>query len=350
MSFRNRFAGALNAVLGRFDTALVRKSRMDEFLRASELAARPSHATAPLPDGAADYLRRDHPRLAELRERYRALGGAIVERSTWSDELLRSEVDLGGFRGDNAYVWQFRDRNSEVNFLLAAYYARSIDRLGLLDRCTEDGLFGAYTFEVGEGLRVSRDLLDSVLEIHFLERHLGLSQRAGVRVLDIGAGYGRLAHRLATGLPALGACLCVDAVAESTFVSEYYLRFRGVGDRARVVPLDEIDAALEREPVDLAVNVHSWSECTLGAVEWWLDLLARHRVRHLMIVPNSEDHGGTRLTSIEPDRSHRDVLPALGARGYRQLACEPKYLDPAVQRHGVSPTRHWLFELGGADR
>ena len=137
----------------------------------------------------------------------------------------------------------------------------------------------------------------------------------------------------------------MDAVAESTFVCEYYLRFRGVEDRARVVPLDEIDAALGREPVDVAVNVHSWSECPLGAVEWWLDLLARQAVRHLMIVPNSEDHGGTRLTSMEPDRSHRDLLPALAARGYRQVACEPKYLDPAVQRHGVSPTRHWLFEL-----
>ena len=38
----------------------------------------------------------------------------------------------------------------------------------------------------------------------------------------------------------LDVALCTDGIPESTFVSEYYLRFRGVTDKTRVVPLVRI--------------------------------------------------------------------------------------------------------------
>ena len=56
---------------------------------------------------------------------------------------------------------------------------------------------------------------------------------------------------------------CVDAVAISTFICEYYLGFRGADDRASVVPLDELDSLLALQPIDLAVNIHSFSECPI---------------------------------------------------------------------------------------
>ena len=229
--------------------------------------------------------------------------------------------------------------------MLAARHLQQIDHLGLLSKLTEDGLFGAYTFRVDDDRVVSRDLLDSIAEIYFLVEELGLERLSGARVLDIGAGYGRLAHRLTMALPEVEAVLCVDAVAESTFLSEYYLRFRGVDDRAVVVPFDEIDDRLSRERIDVAVNIHSFSECTESAVAWWLELISRHRVPYLMVVPNPGDHGGTKLLTREGDGRHNDFRKTLESVGYRLRSQRPKYGDPGVQEHGAFPSYHYLFEL-----
>jgi hypothetical protein len=161
-----------------------------------------------------------------------------------------------------------------------------------------------------------------------------------MRILDIGAGYGRLAHRMVSALGGVERYYCTDAVAVSTFVSDYYLRFRGA-ERAVVVPLDEIDAALGKDPVDLAINIHSFSECRLQAVEWWIRFVSKHRVKNLLIVPNREDCGGERLLNSTGEA----ILPVLKQYGYRQIALEPKYLDPVVQQYGVEPSYYHLFEL-----
>ncbi len=150
-----------------------------------------------------------------------------------------------------------------MSFALAYYYLKSTDRLRLFDRLSEDQAFGVNFYEVIEGRLVTRDLLDSVAELNFLERHIAISQRTAVVVLDIGAGYGRLAHRSVAALPSIERYLCTDAVATSTFICEHYLRYRGVNARAQVIPLHEIRSALRRYPVDLAINIHS-SRMSLG--------------------------------------------------------------------------------------
>ena len=248
------------------------------------------------------------------------------------------------FRGDNAYVWQYRGVQRlemvEIKYLLAAYYVRTIDRLGLLDKLEEDPLFGIYTFDVN-GRPVSRDLLDSILEIYFLERNLKISGMRSLRVLDIGAGYGRLAHRTAKALPGLEQYYCTDAIAVSTFLSEYYVRFRAVADKVTVVPFDEIEKTLKDHPVDLAVNVHSFSECTVEAITWWISLLAKHRVRYLFLVPNDKPD----LLSRETNGTCVKFQPMLENNGYLLKITEPKYLDPSVQRNGIHPAYHYLFEL-----
>jgi len=71
---------------------------------------------------------------------------------------------------------------------------------------------------------------------------------------------------MATGLPGIEKFFRTDAVAVSIFVSDYYLRFRGVKE-ALVIPLDEIDNMLRDHPVDLAISVHSFSECQKQAIE-----------------------------------------------------------------------------------
>jgi len=340
--FRRVAVEMVNSVLRFVDAEVVKRSDLNRLVGIHRHS--PTFGESPLPQGAEAYLRSDNPRLLELRNGYRAQQPSF-QASLWKQDFVNREIDLRYFRGDNAYLWTFQGVNSEVSYVLTTYYAERTDQLGLLRCLEEDGLFGAHVFRFNDSLTISSDLLNSVVEIAFLERHLRLSQRPGLKVLDIGAGYGRLGHRMVKALPDVGTCFCVDAVAESTFLSEYYLRFRGVDRKAVVVPFTDIESVMASNRIDLAVNIHSFSECTVSAIEWWLDLLRRHRVRHLMIVPNAGWHNGTKLESLERDGRHKDFLEGILARGYRLVVREPKYLDSSVQRYGVAPTHYHLFEL-----
>jgi hypothetical protein len=222
-----------------------------------------------------------------------------------------------------------------LSYALTTYYVPSIDTLGLMQTLEEDNSFGVHSFTIGNKL-VSRDLLDSISEIYFLEKHLNISTRPDVSVLDIGAGYGRLAHRMTTALPNV-RYFCTDAYATSTFLSEYYLRHRGITDRATVLPLDEVEQALDHQPIDIAVNIHSFSECKPSAIDWWVSRIAQRRVKHLMIVPNT----GDRLLTHEGF----DFSTILEKHGYRLKAKEPKYRDPVVQQYAINPSYYFLFEL-----
>jgi SAM-dependent methyltransferase len=285
---------------------------------------------APLPPDADERLRGDHPRLRELREAYEAVDLPVRVPSRWSADRVDAFLDLRYFRGETLITWHYRElpRIDELKYYVMYRYVRDRDEHGLLDRLDEDGRFGCWTYEYAGHPRVSRDLLESVNELQFLDRELGLSDRDALRVLDIGAGYGRLAHRMATACANLTDYCCVDAIAESTFLSEYYLEHRGVTPPARVLPLHEMEATLEPGQFDLAVNVHSFSECTLEAIEWWVRYLARLRVPDLVIVPND----GTELLSMEADGERRDFLGLLEAAGYERATCERVWDDPAVRQ------------------
>ena len=342
MSVKASVASFANQVLRRYNAQIVPANILHEWQRAP--VTRPSFNEWALPDDAARYLRPDNPKLVELQRRYGAFDAEVTTPLIWTDGHVRAE-DIAYFRGDNAWVWQIRGKNSNVlAYALSFYYLKSIDRLGLLDKLTEDNSFGNFAFTI-EGRNVLRDLLDSIAEIYFLERHLGIASRAGFRVLDVGAGYGRLAHRMVSALPNIERYFCADAVAVSTFVSDYYLRFRGV-ERACVIPLDHIDGALREHPVDLAINIHSFSECRMEAIEWWARLLGKHRVKNLMIAPNGEGERMKRLTTNDG----RDFLPILERYGYRTVLKEPKYLDPVVQEYGILPAWYHLLELRGRMR
>jgi putative sugar O-methyltransferase len=287
--------------------------------------------------GASDYLRRDNPRIQELQRRYE--NHPASHHSLWSPRYLVEELKLDRFRADNAYVHQ-RRAAGDPSYILTAQYVQSVDKLGLLDTLGDDDLFGNYLVSFNGNLLVGRDLLDAVLEINFLNDNLSLARLDDMVILDIGAGYGRLAHRLVQALPKLKTVLCTDAIPESTFLCEFYLKFRGCESKAKVVPLDEIGAALENQPVDLAINIHSFGECTLRSIEWWLDLVSAHRIKYLFIVPNGEA-----LHSWEADDARMDYLPLLLERGYKMIVKQPNYAGALrLQKHGLYPCYHYLFE------
>lgn len=293
----------------------------------------------PLP-ASADELTSESPRLLQLRAAYAQADPAVRVHSRWREEDISSWLDLSYFRGDNAYVWHYREsrRVSELKYLIYLQDVMAHDGPGLLEALGEDGAFGCWTYEF-EGLpRVSRDLLDSVNELLFLDAELGVLRGSKPRVLDIGAGYGRMAHRYVSAVPGIVDYCCVDAIAESTFLCEYYIRHREVAPPARVVPLTDA-ADLHRGGFDLAVNIHSWSECTIEAIEWWVGHLERLRVPTLFVVPN-ESEG---FTSQETDGARRDFLPVLERAGYELVRDVPAH--PAAVRAALGvEDRYCLFE------
>ena len=301
-------------------------------------AGGPSFIANALPPGAVEHLRRDNPLLLDLKQRYARHG--TFGHSQWRPETLRREVDLRYFRGDNAYSWQVRSGAGGDFYRQVADHARRLDRLGLWDRLGEDDLFGAYTFS-HKGRHISRDLLDSIIQINFLERWTGLSQRPQATLLDIGAGYGRLAWRLSEAMPQLARVWCADGIAESTFLCDYYLGFRGASDAARVLPLDEAAKTLQGQRIDMATAIHSLSECTLAGIGWWLDLLDRTSITWLVVVPNVRGQ----LLNMEADGTRHDFQPLIEGHGFRLVARE----DQLADANSLPPsadfmnTELWLF-------
>lgn len=339
MGFRTCTKHILNSIFQKhYGYELVPSSSLYDWQRYPQ--RQPSYNKSTLPEDAINYLRPNHPRLMELKNRYSNFDSEVATPLTWIEGLVGPD-DLLYFRGDNAFVWQLRGPNMNIMaYALTAFYVKSIDNLGLLQQLEEDDLFGNFTFLV-DRKKISRDLLDSITEIYFLDKHLNVSSLSDLTILDIGAGYGRLAHRMVEAFPNIQTYYCADAVAISTFISEYYLRFRKLENRAKVVPLDDIESTLKNQTVDIAVNVHSFSECSISAIEWWLSLLEKCRIKHLMIVPNSLDHGGELL--LTNDR--QDISKVVEKHGYKLMVKEPKFRDSLVQKYAINPTCYYLFEL-----
>jgi hypothetical protein len=311
---------------------------------AMELAPTERHTSIGVTEDDRRFLVPNNPELVDLVRRYahatRHLGPATI----WDANAV-SQEDLLFFRGDNAYVFQHRERNGRERTLLTYFYLDAIDHLGLLARLREDGDYGVFSFPTGDssGALVSRDLLDSVNEILFLDRMLSLSKRSSFNMLDIGAGYGRLAHRMTTALPGIARYYCTDAVAQSTFLSTYYLRRKSC-DKAIVVPFDRQEILQGGGTIDLAVNIHSFSECSLTAVEYWVRRCADLAIENLFIVPDRHrrtNTPGEKQPLILTDGTPFDAV--LAKNGYTLVHAEPKYTNPEIQRWGVSPAWYYLF-------
>lgn len=294
----------------------------------------------PVPAEMARVLDDRNPELVRLRERYQALTSPLRPGRFWRNNTRLSDFDLRYFRGDNAYVWQLRQlgEHPKLKTYLYARYVHALDEHNLLGRLREDGAFGCWTFDYQSLPPVSRDLLDSVNEIYFLDRQWNLLSRRDYTVLDVGAGYGRLAHRMVEACPGLGRYLCVDAIAESTFLSRQYLRFREVDHKAVVLDLDTMEETLASARPDLAVNIHSFSEMPMSAIDGWIGLLARLKVPALLIVPNE----GADLLSHEDDYQRLDFSPVLAAHGYTLAASEPIIADDDV-RELTGLRDHFMF-------
>lgn len=275
-------------------------------------------------------------KLIDLQARYKKFDHRVTTAAVWSDDVVTS-TDISAFRGDTQYVWQRAYLNFNEIACALSYYALKAGRAAdLLERLHEDGAFGALTLDLDDRL-VSRDLIDSVSEIDFLRRHVELGQKH-CSILDIGAGYGRLAHRITEAMGSAADVFVTDAFPASTFLSEYYLAYRE--SPARVIPLDEIELGLASLSVDVAISIHSFSECTVDAINWWVSLISKSNVRYLMVIPNGTGESGQLCLTQKGEK----MIPIFESHGYRLKCSEPRYSDPFLQRFGMDPCTLFLFE------
>ncbi|MBO0867230.1 MAG: hypothetical protein J2P15_01575 [Micromonosporaceae bacterium] len=264
----------------------------------------------------------------------------MTEHAHWRREFVEAELRTNRFRADNCYLWQLRSmgESARLKYYLYARYLAATGGDELLSTLGEDGAFGAIAFQYATAPTLSRDLLDSVGELLFLDRQWGLRDRTGFSVVDIGAGYGRMAHRMGQAMSGLERYYCLDAVPESTFVCDWYLRFRGI-DRAASVPLDEL-GSLDGTSPELAIATHSLSEMPFRAVQAWIHWLAEHEVDSLLVVPNENN----RLLSLEGPGVRGDCSPLLARFGYWLRVDEPVICDPDIRALTGVYERFLLFE------
>ena len=139
-----------------------------------------------------------------------------------------------------------------------------------------DSEFGAITCVTKSLGIVNRMWLDANMEVQMMRRHVDLRT---MDVLDIGAGYGRLAAVMAQYVKSF---TCVDAVPISTEICRTYCKRFAPG--VKVISLDEFKAQADKLHFDLAINVHSWNECQFDEVKLWLDVLVEMGVPWLFTV------------------------------------------------------------------
>lgn len=295
-----------------------------------------------LPDGARERLRADHPRLRALIDEYGGLDSPACTPARRHPESVRDRLGLLYFRGGGPDL-PSRGASAEQRRLLCFVALQDVlrrDRPGLVGSLGEDGLFGCEAFDFPGYPLCSHELLQSAEELLFLDRHLSVLSAVGLRILDFGAGFGRLAHRATRAIPVLADYCCVDAEPEMTFVSEYYVEFRGVAPPARVVPLPDV-VALQAGRFDLALSSRAVSGMPEPAFDWWMAQVERLRIRHLFLV--LAEPTGLGAAAGPP----RGLGPVIARHGYRLVAEEPPFGDAAIRDLlGVSDL-YCLFERVG---
>lgn len=265
----------------------------------------------------------------ELEKRYENLG-FISSRGVWTKNHLRN-FDFQKFRGDNIYVWQSR-MFEEINFFVSYQYALKMDAMDLNKKFIESKSYGVEVYEF-DGLAISREWIDSILEINYLEEKIGLTTTLDLEIIDIGAGYGRLAFRLAEAFP-LSKINCVDAIPLSTCLSRVYLEPFIESQQVIVHDLETVQAVV-RGRINLAVNVHSFSEMSLEWVNYWIDFLVEKDVKYLFIVPN-----GSSLTL----NNGADFGSLLIGAGYTVIDQKSKYSESDFKKFGIYPSTYFLLK------
>lgn len=133
--------------------------------------------------------------------------------------------------------------------------------------------------------KVSRAWLETNREIDIISQHVDIN---GLSILDVGAGYGRLASVLSKHVKNY---IATDAVEISTSICKYYTQLYNAP--VQVMSLSDLFIAYKTNTLpkfDLAINVHSWNECNKDTIEQWLNFLKDIKVPYLFTVAHPTDN------------------------------------------------------------
>ena len=178
------------------------------------------------------------------------------------------------FRRHNAYVWQIN-----INFGELYNITKKSDIFSLLDKTKENGSHGCKSLKFDNTI-VSRDLLDSVMEITYLKTKLPNIEN--MNIIEIGGGYGRLCKRFLDCFPNSNYYV-TDGIPQSTYFSKKYLKEK----EDHVVNLFDIENKLSEMQFDIAFNIHSFPECNINDIEWWIKLIHDKKIKYVFFVPNN---------------------------------------------------------------
>ena len=200
----------------------------------------------------------------------------------WSDWQSKVINSLPNFCGDGEYVAQRYEHH-----LFEDIAQRTIKQAKIydLDGKEKDIKFGALPVETRACGKVTRMWLETNREIDFLSQNLNLKN---INILDIGAGYGRLAVVLSKEVKSYST---VDAVEISTSVCRYYTKLHNAD--VRVMNLTDLLVGHKTNSLpqyDLAINIHSWSECSYNNVKEWLDTLKELSIPYLFTVTHGNNY------------------------------------------------------------
>jgi hypothetical protein len=229
-----------------------------------------------------------------------------ISPTVWDCETnyIKQSFDMN-FRGENAYVWQCQLGDDENIYIEYYKKIKQIDKENLLSRTKEDGSYGCICFEV-DNIKISRDLLDSILEIYYLKSVFPNLEK--MNLLEIGAGYGRLCKRYLDCFPESTYCI-TDAIAESTYLSKIYL---GKDHADKVINLFDIENVLKDLKIDIAINIHSFPECNIHDIEWWVKLLHDNNVKYIFYIPNNPNSNPVYM----PTNNGYSILDIYNKYGY----------------------------------
>ena len=255
------------------------------------------------------------------------------DKSFWVDWF--DNADFKNFKGENVFVTQLAGlRSIKTAYENTVKFAVQNDRLGLMSIFDEDRKFGVESVLLENGC-FSRDRVDSVIEINYFSKLIGLTRESNIRVLDIGAGYGRFSSRVLQAFP--GAYVyCGDVVPQATFLCDFYMKFKGFNSTH--FTCGSYDGLEAESYFDLAVNIHSFSEAPLVSIKKWLDLVYL-KAEYLFIVPS-----GNELVSMEQDGSRESYEGYINQLGYELVEKTFKYDGEDFPRDlCLSPTNYYLF-------
>ena len=203
----------------------------------------------------------------------------------WTEWQATVMDGLPNYCADRLFVLQSCTNPAEVEHVLSI-----VKRNGELidvDGSQRDAQYGAMLFDTKYG-KVTRMWADSNVEYDFLQRHLNKFFLQNATVMDVGAGYGRLAVSMS---PHVKQFIAVDSIPVSVACCKDYVATWARTDNIQILSVEDLYLMYKQNKVpkiELAMNIHSWNECSLETIEEWLQTLVKFNTDFLFTVSHGQ--------------------------------------------------------------